>query len=775
MSEGTVDLISREKCTGCGACDNSCPAKAITMNYDQEGFLYPVIDKAKCINCGKCHKVCPESNEQNILALLHEKGKCYAMMASDEIRAVSSSGGMFSVLAKYILNQGGIVAGAAYSDDCMTVNHIIIESNDDMYKLRSSKYVQSAINDSYTLVKKALNTGRKVLFTGCPCQVAGLYRFLGGDNNNLYTADIICHAANSVYAYQSYLSEISGGKTIRRIDFREKKNYGWITNLNIYYDDGTEYIEHPDKTKAQWYIGFLKGIINRRCCSSCHYTRFERVSDVTMGDFWKVTKINQDWNDKKGTSLVLVNTEKGAEITGQIKEDLKLWVETEIDYEFAKFANGQLVRPSKRHKGRDAFFRELPQIGYHKALKTALDSVNKSMMETTMKSALKRYDVGIVGYWWSSNYGSVITYYALYKIVESLGYSCILIDRPEKEKHTDGLDVFSRRFMEERLNCSESIGWNDLKKHNEYCSSFLLGSDQVWGPGAIKGYDFFFFLDFVNDGKNKIAYAASFGERFNVDDQKKDYAKACVRRFDHVSVREKSAVNICKDVFNVEAERVLDPVFLLDLKEYDSLASQAKNIIDVAKGDYIVSYILRPNEEVRSMLLEASNQLNMPLINMLHGKAHSFENNSKLLNLPNTIENLSEEQWIYYLKNAKYVITDSHHGAALCIIFNKQFICCSTHSWGLTRFDSLFGLFDIKDRMCTTKIDMLERKLLEEKIDYDRVNYILKYEKEYSLRWLSEALMNKSRLLNEKYSFLIEKINSLENRIKDLETVKGGK
>ena len=199
----TIGQVGHTECTGCGACYNKCPKDAIRMEYDTEGFLFPIIDENKCVNCGLCLQSCAVRNSQ----YKNEKEpECYAMWASDEIRAVSSSGGMFTILANYILEQDGYVCGAAYTEGYTAVEHIIIHEKDDLTKLRGSKYVQSNTKRVYREIQQLLDENNLVLFTGCPCQVAGLYAYLGKYYDKLYTADLVCHGVPSPKFMKSLLT-----------------------------------------------------------------------------------------------------------------------------------------------------------------------------------------------------------------------------------------------------------------------------------------------------------------------------------------------------------------------------------------------------------------------------------------------------------------------------------------------------------------------------------------------------------------------------------------
>lgn len=359
------------------------------------------------------------------------------------------------------------------------------------------------------------------------------------------------------------------------------------------------------------------------------------------------------------------------------------------------------------------------------------------------KNSSKKYDVGIVGYWWSTNFGSVATYYALYKIIENLNMKPVFIDRPESDRFGEGLDVFSRKFMNEYAEVSYSYGYDSIGSYNELCDTFIVGSDQVWTATSIKGTNYFFFLDFADDSKKKIAYASSFGEVFNVDKKASIQAGYCLSRFSDISVREFQAVDICRNQLGVESEWVMDPVFLMDMNEWTNIASKARRKVkDILGKDckYLLAYILNPSDEKREIIEETSRRLGLPAIVILDGRKGTFTKNSKTLAMDGIVKNTTEEEWLYFFQNADYIVTDSQHGSAFSIIFNKQFISCSNKKWGQARFESLFGLLGLKDRQKITLKDIADSDLWSKNIDYESVNAILEKWVRQSYEWLLNAL-----------------------------------
>lgn len=306
-----ICVQNKQDCCGCAACVQVCPVGCISMVEDNEGFGYPLVDSVKCIHCGRCDAICPIKN------WVHEAlipDSVLAVKAKDrEVKRCSSSGGVFPLFAEYILNKGGVVFGAAF-DERWDVAHRCIEDLADLRLLRGSKYVQSDCGFTFKQAKMFLNQGRQVLYTGTPCQIAGLKSFLGKDYDNLWTMDFVCHGVPSPGVWRQYLDEILvhggyGRDAIEAISFRDKRN-GWKNSIIIIRGQHKEFLAE-DKVKNVFLRGFLRNLYLRPSCYDCHFRHLTSGSDVTVGDFWGIDGCCPDFYDDMGVSAVLANTQKG--------------------------------------------------------------------------------------------------------------------------------------------------------------------------------------------------------------------------------------------------------------------------------------------------------------------------------------------------------------------------------------------------------------------------------------------------------------------------------
>ena len=337
------ETLEKKDCNGCGSL--KCPKKAITMIEDNEGFVYPVIDKSKCINCNICKNICP-NREYN----LNNKIKAYAAINKNkEDLSNSSSGGMFVLLAKYVLKNNGVVFGVKY-DKNLTAVHSYTLNEDELIYFQGSKYVRSDLKNSFVEVKEMLKD-KMVLFTGTPCQCQALRSFLGKDYTNLLTCDIICHSNPSPKVFKLYKEylERKYSKRIKNIYFRTKK-IGWHCDKSIIqFVDDTEIIE------SSYYHAFLVELLNRPSCHNCHFCSSNRLSDFTIGDAWGIEKLlKETTNNNTGISLLCVNTDKANKTLQSIKKHVDL---TEIDLnEIYKYNHNHNV---KINRNRNRFFNKL--------------------------------------------------------------------------------------------------------------------------------------------------------------------------------------------------------------------------------------------------------------------------------------------------------------------------------------------------------------------------------------------------------------------------------
>lgn len=318
------NLINWEQCCGCGACANRCPKQAINMVPNHEGFLHPMVDAEKCVECGACEKACPGQNpayNENAL-----KESFVLQNKDDAIRYQSTSGGAFTAIAEEVIRRGGIVFGAVMTTDLKVV-HDSVETVEGLAKFRNSKYVQSEIGDCYNRAKSFLNDGRWVCFSGTPCQINGLIKFLGKEYERMITVDVVCKSVPSPLVFKKYVEyKKSQEGNISDVVFRDKKR-GFL------YCTMAHYLSHEDRRDAkdvyrrgsesdEWLRMFLSGKISRRSCMTCSYQTAQRVSDFTLGDIWETGNTKLD--DNRGSTLVHVWTQKGEEFLNSVRDNVRI-------------------------------------------------------------------------------------------------------------------------------------------------------------------------------------------------------------------------------------------------------------------------------------------------------------------------------------------------------------------------------------------------------------------------------------------------------------------
>lgn len=360
-----IEIKEKSKCTGCMSCMNICPKNCITMAFDDEGFWYPKIDVDKCINCDLCKNSCPFVSKK----IGCEKPIAYAAYSTDdEIRMNSSSGGIFTEIANFVLQKDGIVYGAAFNDNT-ELTHISIENEGELYRLRGSKYIQSKINTCYKDAKEKLDDGRLVLFSGTPCQIDGLYSFLKRDYDNLITQDLVCHGVPSPLVWKEYVKfhEKKARSKTTGVFFRNKDN-GWKDfEFKLMFENGT--IFQKNCFVDSYMKGFLFNLFLRPSCYNCAFKTRNRTSDFTLADFWGIEQELPEMDDNKGTSLVIVNSLKARKIWNDIQSNV---VSQETDLEKAIIHNPSVISPSVQHEKREEFFKYFHKMGVDKAIEKCM-------------------------------------------------------------------------------------------------------------------------------------------------------------------------------------------------------------------------------------------------------------------------------------------------------------------------------------------------------------------------------------------------------------------
>ena len=755
-----VDILKKKHCTGCGLCRNICPVGAIEMLSNDEGFLQPSINH-KCINCGLCAKKCPALSK-----IIHTVNpiRCYAVLGKDIFREKGGSGGVFPIISELVVRKGGVVFGAAFDKGCRNLVFRKASIKAELSELYGSKYVQCDAGPVYQEVKIELESGKLVLFSGCPCQVDALKAFLGKDYDNLLTIDIFCHGVPSPYAYNKFLDEITsnGQRKVKSISFREKKHGGWGKLIKVDYEDGATFFSEYDKPYLR---SFSSGILVRESCFDCQYSRDTRVGDITLGDFWGIQTIDPELDDGKGTSIVLCNSVKGMKVFSEIQNSLKRCKEIDFDHavEVSRHFNGAMSNSLVKPRMRECFFNHLKTDPFSTAVKYA----EKGLM-----------DVGILGWWIetpNSNYGSNLTDFALYQYLHTLGLSVAFISPPNFDRNNAG--EFNKKYD---YRMTVKYPYDSMNENNKYFKSYIVASDTLWYYDAMIQQGWNFLLDFAGDDKRKISYATSFGntQKF-FPEHEIPYAKYLMHRFNHISVREQEGVQVCRNIFDVDATQVMDPVFLCDMCDWKMLANNAKR---KTAGKFMFSYLLDPTPEKNVQLKRLAKRLGYKLITITDRQTN-VEYRESILRDCGVISKATIEEFIYHLLNAEFIVTDSFHGFCFALIFDKPFITLINRTRGASRFETLSQIADCTSRM-VENLGETERMTVEELLDIDRrlIHGNIEAAVEKSKAWLSNALFSEFktpviraevRLGKEIYDAK-KRISEMEDRIKVLEErVKG--
>lgn len=389
----TSNLVKSEySCCGCGACKAVCPKNAITIKANEFGFDYPVIDETKCIDCKKCLNVCVFENKP----LLSKPESCYAGVSTNTDVLASASGGVFASIATEFINDGGIAVGAAlvFDGDKLNPCHFTADNLNDLKKLLGSKYVQSKTDEIFPKVKSLLEEKKNVLFSGTPCQTAALKSYLARDYDNLYTIDLICHGVPSRQMFHDFLDYISKENSkVTDFVFRDKTKGITFVSKACFSSKGKKYNKYFQYGENAYYHNFLKGNIYRDCCYECPFARADRVSDLTIGDFWGIEKqhpelfdsARPEFDTEKGISCLLQNTEKGKFLLENYGQGLSLFTSS---FDKISKENQQLSSPSVPKGNREQIMNAYKNGGYEEFHRYFVNSVGKKQI---IKSKIKKH------------------------------------------------------------------------------------------------------------------------------------------------------------------------------------------------------------------------------------------------------------------------------------------------------------------------------------------------------------------------------------------------
>ena len=634
-------IVVNDKCCGCSACFNSCPVDAISMKENSEGFLYPVVNQDKCVKCGKCIDACQIGKFDKVV----ENGKrlYFAARQKDKLElASSSSGGVISLIAKNILQKGGYVCAATYENGKLF--HKIIDNYNDFIPMKGSKYFQSDLADIFKTLKNLLNDNKPIVFIGTPCQVSGLKMYLRKDYEHLLLIDIICHGVPSKRVFNKFLQENhleNIAKNATLLTMRSKK-IGWhqyCLNLTNNHQSYYKKLLNISFGKA-----FAYALCLRNSCHTCPYSNTKRVGDIMVGDYWGIDRLGRNLDDNLGWGLISFNA-KGENVFNKIKTELEFIKSTEY-----LSVQPNLLYPTRKHPNRERFFKQIEA---------------DSLENTTNRLLNKENNIGILNFHWeNNNYGAILTAYALNKYLNDLGYNAYNIQYLPTisacSKPLADFEEFRLKYIPQTYKCTYP---EDFEFLNNCFGTYVVGSDQVFRWSFVRNENDVYYLKFASADSKKIAYSASFGiSRFEGDYEVVKHVKKLLSRFWKLGIREKSGVDLCRNLFDLKATHVLDPVFLLNNKQWDEIRS--KNSVQYDCVHYII------NPELETELKE------------------------KLKSSYNIRWNLKVQDWISVIKNAKFVVTDSFHCVCFCIIFKKQFSCVVSKHSPYERIISLFEMLN---------------------------------------------------------------------------------
>lgn len=705
--------ISKSKCSGCSACENICPTNAIELKVDNlTGFKLAEIDVDKCIGCGKCKSVCPH-NIVNMHDLLEQKK--YALKSLDEdVLKKSSSGGAFTHITKPLLERGWKIVGVKWNKE-WHAEYDIADTIEEWEAFRKSKYMQSDMGDLFPKIKKMLDRGDKIVFVGIPCHVSGLLNFLGKEYDNLLTIDLLCNSMVSPKIWDLwYEYEGLDKSTFTNIDMRPKIGLS-CTNLSVQIEKNNGNIHNIYMQSTPiWGLTFGGHLTTLDICGNCKYKSYERVSDITIGDLWNGKNIVPElWDNKESNlSSCMINTKKAKDVFNDIKNTTKVEID-EIklppNYEPKKFADN---------------FYKIDKMG----LSNYIDSIQK----------LKKceYDIALCGGTLNYNFGATLTYYALYKYLEELGKKVIII--PPKAG-ADKNNSHIGNVFEKHCNIAPNyFAAGKPIKFNELSNIFLIGSDQTWRTSyVINKWKMTPWLDYVKHNKKKLTYSVCYGttnleKAIETAPQYVDEMKRLISNFDYISHRTQESCDITKNICGKDSVHTIDPVFIVDSKEYDKLIDEST--IKLPEKEYACFYTLRAKPDMHDFFHKLSQETNCDEIIIGNGDRNAAKQKEQYPN-EKFVNPILAQDWLKYIKNAKYVVTDSFHGICFCILFNKPFISIINDKD--IRINWILGATNLRDHYLKKLNIDKAIKIINRSVNHlHHLNEFI----DYSKKWINEKI-----------------------------------
>lgn len=768
-------LPGPDRCCGCSACVSVCKVSAITMCVDEEGFLQPTVENGKCICCKRCETVCPVIN-----ARLPTSPSCYIAKSKHvDILKGSSSGGVFPELAIPILNAGGCVVGCVMDVPQKKAVHKLIGSVGMLCQMQGSKYIQSEMGDVFLSAKQQLERGRKVLFSGTPCQVDGFKRFVGHEDDNLLCVEVVCHGVGSPKIFQKFLGELEQirGTKVTSVLFRDKQLCASGSSFVVEFDGPSEDRFVAPAYGSAYGKAFMQRLCLRRSCDHCPSKHGLSGADITIGDYWGGQLVHADFDQAGGASLVATWTKKGERALHCAALLLK-----ESHWGWAIARNPSLYRSGVSDVQRRAMFFTLCRSNrVEKAVSQSLAGLkhghvvfrmwhyiclgmNRIFIRRSKRGGGMIYSrVGIKTVARTlllTNYGSFYQHYALRKLIKSFGYVPFRLDAGDSLRNElfdwlmpiRCLRLKVRAFLGLYKGLVDSIALRDIitrwafisdyrkmigplfEKDTSTVYAYVAGGDSIWF-----GTDPSNFLMDVPRGIPRLSYAASSAwDKAFLSVDWRNLVKCAVKDFTAISVREQYGVNIIKEIApEMKVFQVVDPVFHLCRDELIAIAGTKRILRSSTVFAYLVNIYSKEDANFES----------------LKGLANSLSADLKIVGIQNAGKYIphdyrvrpSPSQFLRCMIDSEWIVTNSFHGLVFAIILHKPFAfveqCSVRYGNHNLRQHELLQTYGLRDHIVGTRFSKEDiESVLKKQVDWEAIQSRLDANVTYSREWLRNNL-----------------------------------